>query len=61
VNDDRTVNSVDAALLLQFDSRLASHLPNEASGDVNRDGAVNSIDAAIVLQFVAGRLSGLQC
>jgi hypothetical protein len=55
VNDDGSVNAVDAALILQLDSGLIHSLPNMASANVNAnaDQVVNSIDAALILQKVA--------
>ncbi len=49
-----TVNSVDAALVLQFDAGLFDILVCSLFADVNRDGTVNSVDASLILQFVAG-------
>ena len=49
-----TVNSVDAALVLQFDAGLFEILVCSLFADVNRDGTVNSVDASLILQFVAG-------
>ena len=54
VNDDGSVNSIDAALILQFVADLLGTLTCLDRADVNVDGAVNSIDAALILQFVAG-------
>ena len=56
VNDDGRVNSVDAALVLQYDADLINSLPNAESADVNDDGRINSVDAAIILQIDAGLL-----
>jgi hypothetical protein len=47
------VNSVDAALVLQYDARLLGELPCKSSADVNRDGSANAIDAALILQTEA--------
>jgi hypothetical protein len=58
VNDDGSVNSVDAALILQLEAHLISSLINSPSADVNHDGHVNSVDAALILQFEA-HLSGV--
>jgi len=57
VNGDGRVNSIDAALILQFTAGLVLSLP--ASADANGDGRTNSIDAALVLQFGAGLISRL--
>ena len=56
-NCDRSVNAIDAAVILQFDARLIGALPCEHAADVNEDGAVNAIDAAVILQVDAGLLS----
>ncbi len=59
-NCDGTINSIDAALVLQYIADLLS--PNQVSTfvscfrDTNGDGAINSIDAALILQFSAGLL-----
>jgi hypothetical protein len=59
VNDDGAVNSIDAALILQYSADLASTLPNLSGGDVNDSGRVDSIDSALVLQYSAGLLDEL--
>ncbi len=59
VNCDGIVNSIDAALILQFVAGLVSSLPCAQNADVNHDGQVNSIDAAIILQYTAGLISHL--
>lgn len=58
-NCDDTVNSIDAALILQRVAGLLGALPCPAGADANDDGQVNSIDAALVLQYVAGLLPEL--
>ncbi len=56
-NKDGTVNSIDAALVLQ---RTAGLLPSiNSNADVNSDGRIDSIDAALILQFVAGLIPRL--
>lgn len=59
VNCDGVVDSVDAALILQFVAGLTSPLPCQGRADVNGDGTISSIDAALVLQAVAGLLGSL--
>ena len=59
VNDDGRVNSIDAALILQYDAGLVRTLLNAPSADTNLDGRINSIDAALVLQEDAGLLDHL--
>ncbi|MDP3768167.1 MAG: dockerin type I repeat-containing protein [Dehalococcoidia bacterium] len=54
VNDDGSVTSVDAALILQLNAGLVDSLVNEPSGDVNDDGDVTSVDSALILQCNAG-------
>ena len=51
---DGVVNSVDAALVLQFDAGLIVSVPCAAVADISRDGSINSLDAAIILQYDAG-------
>ncbi len=59
VNCDSSVNSIDAALTLQFDAGLVSSLACEENADANGDGRVNRIDAALILQFDAGLIDSL--
>jgi acetyl esterase/lipase len=59
VNCQGGINSIDAALLLQYGAGLVASLSCIANADVNGDGHVNSIDAALVLQYVAGLLHNL--
>ena len=62
-----SVDSIDAALVLQYDAGLLSAAPGAAAAvlscpraaDVNHDRSVNSIDAALILQYVAGLLPRL--
>jgi hypothetical protein len=58
-NCDHTVNSVDAAIDLQYSAGLAASLPCLQTADANHDRTVNALDAALVLQFVAGLLTHL--
>jgi len=53
-NGDGRVNSIDAALILQFTAGLLPSISPNA--DANQDGRTNSIDAALILQHVAGNL-----
>ena len=57
VNCDGRVNSVDAALILQYDARRISSLDCPQNADMNDDGRINSVDAAIILQIEAGILN----
>ena len=53
------VDSIDAALVLQFVAGLLPTLSCEENADANEDGAVNSIDATLILQYIAGLLATL--
>lgn len=53
VNCDIYVDSIDAALVLQYHAGLIALLPCRGAADPNGDGRVNSIDAALILQFEA--------
>jgi hypothetical protein len=53
------VNSIDAAIVLQFGAGLLHTLCNSALADVNHSGTVDSIDAALILQYGAGLIPGL--
>lgn len=55
---DAVTNSVDAALILQFEAGLAD-LPCPEGGLINGDDVVNSVDAELVLQFDVGLLDSL--
>jgi hypothetical protein len=59
VNCDETVNSIDAALVLQVSAGLLDSPPCPAGADVNHNGSIDSIDAALILQFSAGLLDSL--
>ncbi len=55
-NCDGRVDSIDAALILQYSAGLLRALNCQQGGDVNRDGHINSIDSALILQYIAGLL-----
>ncbi|OGO49685.1 MAG: hypothetical protein A2148_00495 [Chloroflexi bacterium RBG_16_68_14] len=59
VNCDGTVNSIDAALVLQLTAGLITAVRCYGNTDVNADGTLNAIDAALILQFEAGLLRSL--
>ncbi len=54
-----SVNSIDAALILQNVAGLLANLTCPDGADANSDGRINAIDAALVLQFSAGLLGEL--
>ena len=58
-NCDGAVNTVDAALALQFDAGLIESIECRGAADVNGDGVINSLDASLLLQFDAGLISRL--
>jgi TolB protein len=49
-----SVNSVDAAIILQLDAGLLDELPCPDLADVNGDGRIDALDAQLILQFDAG-------
>lgn len=59
VSCDTNVNSLDAALVLQFSAGLVSSLNCHQNADVNSDGSINALDAALILQFSAGLIASL--
>lgn len=59
VDCNGTADSIDAALVLQYDAGLLHALPCAAGGDVNKDGAIDSMDAATILRFSARLLPRL--
>lgn len=52
-NCDGHVNSIDAALVLQYDAGLIHSLPCPDLADVNQDSRINSLDASLILQYTA--------
>ncbi len=59
VNNDGTVNSLDAAQILKHDAQLiALEGVGLDAADVNTDGTVNSLDAALVLKHDAKLIDG---
>jgi uncharacterized cupredoxin-like copper-binding protein len=58
-NCSGTINSIDAALVLQFAAGLIASLSCQQNADANEDGTTNSIDAALILQFDAGLIDSL--
>ena len=53
VNCDREIDSIDAALVLQFNAGLITSVACPRVADVNQDDKVDSRDAAIILQIEA--------
>jgi len=58
-NCDGNVNSIDAALVLQYSAGLIDSLACQEAADANHSGSVNAIDAALILQYVAGLIASL--
>ncbi|MDP3766541.1 MAG: dockerin type I domain-containing protein, partial [Dehalococcoidia bacterium] len=54
VNCDGTLNSIDAAIILQLAAGLVDALPCPDEADLNLDGQTNAVDAALILQLGAG-------
>jgi hypothetical protein len=53
-NCDSLANSVDAAVILQYDAGLLDGFTCLGNLDLNGDGMTNSVDASIILQMDAG-------
>jgi hypothetical protein len=58
-NCSGVVDSVDAALVLQFGADLLGSLACQALADANQNGVVNALDAVLILQFAAGLIDQL--
>ena len=58
-NCDGSINSIDAALVLQLTAGLLDALPCTGNADANGDGDLTSVDAALILQYSAGLLGHL--
>lgn len=58
-NCNNVVNSLDAALILQFSAGLLDSVPCPLAADANADDLINAIDSTLVLQLGAGLLSSL--
>jgi uncharacterized protein YkwD len=58
-NCDGAVNSIDAALVLQYSAGLIGSLSCQGLADVNYSSSVSAVDAALILQFSAGLISQL--
>jgi hypothetical protein len=55
-NCNYQVNSVDAAVILQYVAGLLDSIRCPDAADTNGDGQTNSIDSALILQYSAGLL-----
>ena len=53
-NCDGSVNSIDAAIVLQFVAALIGSVPCPDNADADQDGDIDAIDAALILQHEAG-------
>jgi len=53
VNCDRTINSIDSLLVLQYTAGLVVMLDCQQHADVDQNATITSIDAALILQFGA--------
>ena len=56
---DGRVNSIDAAVVLQYSAGILPSLGCPANADVNGDGRANSLDSALILQYAAGLIAYL--
>ncbi len=56
---DRSVNAVDAAVILQYSAGLTPYVDCSYVADANGDGTISSIDAALILQLGAGLIDAL--
>ena len=56
---DGVVNSIDAAVILQYAAGLIASLTCAPNADVNGDGRPDPLDAALVLQYSAGLIPSL--
>ena len=58
-NCNLETNSIDAAIVLQFNAGLIGALACPAAADVDGNGLADSRDAVLILQFVAGLIEAL--
>jgi len=58
-NCDGSIDSIDASLVLQYNSGLIEALPCMGGADADGNGGVDSVDAALILQFHAGLIARL--
>jgi len=53
------IDSIDAALVLQFVADLIGSLPCPQNADANVRGGIDAVDATLILQYVAGLIDSL--
>lgn len=64
VNSDRTIDAIDASMILTAYARSATGNKldlsdvQKVSADVNKDGAIDAIDASLVLSYYAYKATG---
>lgn len=59
VNCSGGIDSIDAALVLQYSASLVGSLSCQENADVNSSGGIDAVDAALILQYTAGLISQL--
>jgi alpha-tubulin suppressor-like RCC1 family protein len=59
VNCSDEVDSVDAAVVLQYVARLIADLPCSDNAELNGDGTTTAVEAALILQYNAGLIDRL--
>ena len=53
------INSIDAAVTLQFTADLLDGLPCQRNMHLNPDAVITSVDVAVLLQYIAGLVDEL--
>ncbi len=67
VNGTYSINSADAAMILDYAATTASGKKYpvvhdfKSAADINQDGAINSVDASIILTYSVNKASGNDC
>ncbi len=51
--EERSINAIDAAIILQFNAGHIESVPCPKNADVNEDGRIDATDALIIIQFTA--------
>ena len=60
VNDDGSIDNIDAALVLKYDAGIINLIDIELiMGNVNGDNKVDNIDASLILKYDAGLINSL--